>query len=137
MSQGNVEIVRRLYELTAQGRLSDTLHLYDPEVEYVRILSPEDAGIGLTESAHGVDAMVRAAFEWIQTFDVLRVEAERFVEIGDSVLIFVRHTGTAKVSGLPIDEEFADLMTLRDGRIIRCVQYRDRAQALEAVGLSE
>ena len=81
--------------------------------------------------------MVKAGLEWLQTFDRLRVQAERFIEVGDSVVVLVRHIGSAKASGLPFEGKFADVVTLREGRVIRFEQYRDRAEALKAAGLSE
>jgi uncharacterized protein len=138
MSQENVEIVKAIYAEAAEGRFGTTLDLFHPDVEYSRSASGEGGtAVGLSGTARGVEAMVKAGWEWLETFDRLRVHAERFIEVGDSVVVFVRHTGNAKASGLPIEGEFADVMTLREGRVIRFEQYRDRAEALEAAGLSE
>ena len=134
MSQENVEIVRDMYAETAEGRFETRLHLFDPDVEYSR--SGESA-VGLDGEWRGVQAMVKASMDWIQTFSTLRVEAERFIDAGDSVVVFTRHVGTARASGLPVDEQFADVMTLRDGLVVRFEQFRDRTKALEAAGLSE
>ncbi len=138
MSRENVEIVRRLYDEWGEGRFDTALHLFDPDVEYTR--SGTEYGLtalGLTGEWRGLEAMTRAALEWIQTFDRLRVQAERFIEAGDSVVVFTRHSGNAKESGLPIEAQFADVLTLRDGLVVRLDQYRDREEALEAVGLRE
>jgi ketosteroid isomerase-like protein len=138
MSQGNLEIVQAIYADAEEGRFGATLHRFHPDVEYSRVASGAGTGaVGLTGTARGVEAMVKASLEWLQTFDRLHVKAERFIEVGDSVVVFVRHTGNAKASGLPIEGEFADVMTLREGRVIRFDQYRDRAEALKAAGLSE
>ena len=133
MSQKNVEIVREIYKEAAEGRLTSCLHLFHPDVEYRRVGS----GVGLPGTWRGVEAMVRAASEWVLTFELLRVEAERFIEAGDAVVVFTRQTGKAKASGVPVDGEFADVMTLREGRVVRFDQYEDREEALEAVGLRE
>ena len=132
MSQENVEIVRRIYEESAHGRFTTCLHLFHPEVEYTR---SGDAAVGLTGHWRGIEPMLRAAYEWVQTFDLLRVEAEEFIEAGDSVVVFTRQRGRAKGSGVPIDGEFTDVLTLRDGLVVRFAQYRDRAAALASVGL--
>ena len=134
MSQKNVEIVREIYKEAAEGRLTTCLHLFHPDVEYRRLGTH---ATGLTGTWRGVEAMVRAASEWALTFDLLLVEAERFVEAGDAVVVFTRQTGKAKASGVPIDGKFADVMTLREERVVRFDQYRDREEALEAVGLRE
>jgi ketosteroid isomerase-like protein len=138
MSEGNLEIVQAIYAEAAEGRFGTSLHFFHPDVEYSRSASGGGSTVvGLSATARGVEAMVKAGMEWLQTFDRLRVQAERFIEVGDSIVVFVRHTGNAKASGLPIDGEFADVMTLRGGRVIRFEQYRDRAEALESAGLSE
>jgi ketosteroid isomerase-like protein len=51
-------------------------------------------------------------------------------------VVFTRHRGVTK-SGVPIDEEFADVVTLREDRIVRLHTYRHRSEALEAAGLRE
>ena len=138
MSQENLDVVQAIYTEAAEGRFGTTLNSFHPDVEYSRSASGGGTGVvGMSETARGVKAMGKAALEWLQTFDQLRVQAERFIEVGDSVVVFVRHTGNAKASGLPMEGEFADVMTLRQGRVIRFEQYRDRAEALEAAGLSE
>ena len=38
---------------------------------------------------------------------------------------------------LQLDFELIDVYTFRDGLIVRIVGFRDRAEALDAVGLSE
>ena len=48
-----------------------------------------------------------------------------------------RHIARGKESGVPIEHEIGDLFTLRDGKIVRYDSYWNRAEALEAAGLSE
>ena len=48
-----------------------------------------------------------------------------------------RQTATGKQSGVPIEHEFGDVFTLRDGKVVRFESYWNRADALEAAGLSE
>jgi ketosteroid isomerase-like protein len=38
---------------------------------------------------------------------------------------------------VPVEVMFWFVYTLRDAKIIRCEMFQDRAEALEAVGLSE
>jgi len=51
--------------------------------------------------------------------------------------VLSRHTARGKQSGVPIEHENGDLFTLRDGKIVRYEAYWNRADALEAAGLSE
>ena len=74
-------------------------------------------------------AMLRDAWaEW-------RFEPERFIDAGDQVVVFVRVVAKGSASGVPIELPDAHVVTLRDGRLTSTRVYRDRSEALEAVGL--
>ena len=55
----------------------------------------------------------------------------------ESVVVVLRLTGSAKVSGAPLDSFLGQVWTWRDGKIWRIVSYTDPRDALEAVGLSD
>jgi uncharacterized protein len=134
MSQENVEILRRLYERWAVGDFSSA-DLFDPDVEYSRIgaQTPDMQG-----SWHGFDGLSAAMREYLRPMAGLRIEAERFFDLGgDRVLVLSRHTARGKQSGVPIEHELGDLFTLRDGKIVRFDTYWNRTVALEAAGLNE
>ena len=76
--------------------------------------------------------------EYLGAMSDLRIEAERIIDVSESrVLVLSRHTARGKQSGVPIEHEIGDLFTLRDGKIVRYHSYWNRAEALEAAGLSE
>jgi ketosteroid isomerase-like protein len=135
MSQENVEIVRSIYDQTEAGQFATSLHLFHPDVVYTR--TGDALAVGMTGAARGIEAMIAAMTEWLQTFTFLRVRAERFMAVGDRVVVFTHHTGSAKESGVALDAHFADVLTLHDGVVVRLDQFRTRDQALEAAGLSE
>jgi ketosteroid isomerase-like protein len=64
-----------------------------------------------------------------------RFEPERFIGAGDQVVVFVRFVGKGRASGVPIELPVGHVWTIRDGRLKSCRAYRDRSDALEAVGL--
>jgi ketosteroid isomerase-like protein len=55
---------------------------------------------------------------------------------GDQVVVSFHLRGTARVSGVSVDEHMTTVVGLRQGRLHRIVVFRDRAAALEAAGLS-
>jgi ketosteroid isomerase-like protein len=133
MSQENVEIVRRLFERWAVGDL--TGDCFDRDLEYSRIGAETP---GLEGRWLGRDEMAASMRDYLRAFSDLRIEAERIVDLSeDRVLVLSRHTARGKQSGVPIEHEIGDLLTLRDGKIVRFDSYWNRAQALEAAGLSE
>jgi ketosteroid isomerase-like protein len=74
-------------------------------------------------------AMLRDSWaEW-------RFEPDRFIDAGDQVVVFVRVVAKGCASGVPIELPDAHVVTLRDGRLTSTRVYRDRSEALEAVGL--
>jgi len=64
---------------------------------------------------------------------------ERFIDPGgDRVLVFSREGRRGKGSGAEIWTHLtAHLWTLKDGKAVRMQSYWERADALEAAGLSE
>jgi ketosteroid isomerase-like protein len=55
----------------------------------------------------------------------------------DSLIAELRFTGHGGASGAPVDQTACHVIETRDGKIARISRYDTRAEALEAVGLSE
>ena len=67
-----------------------------------------------------------------------KVKPVELIDAGeDNVITVIRISGRAKLSGVETDLTYAELSTLRDGKIARGRQYFTRDRALEAAGLSE
>jgi ketosteroid isomerase-like protein len=76
--------------------------------------------------------------DWIDTFDDVWFEAVELIDGGqDTVVAVERFGGRAKLSGVETDQTSGVVLTIREGKIARCREYATRAEALEAVGLSE
>jgi ketosteroid isomerase-like protein len=135
MSQENVEIVRAIYERWSEGDFRASVELLDPHV--VLVLGPEfgqDSPEGGTYS--GIAAVTAYTRGLLGSWKDFTMEAEEFVAAGDSVLVGVRHRGVGSVSGVPTEMRYFTLWSFR-GKVIRLESFRERAEALEAVGLSE
>ena len=135
MSEENVEVsepVRRLvaaFNKRDWGAFSAEL---DPEVEYAPV---EEHRV-----YRGPEAFSQYAERWLGAWeDTFSVEAEEVesTPAQDGALIAVRFRGMGKGSGVEIDERLFWVYELRGGRLYRISEYTDRAQALEAAGLSE
>ena len=152
MSQENVEIVRRYFEAMEgafaaywQGprsiadslragevspEMADVMRYWHPNIEW----KPAFTGItarGWEDMARGVDQVLDAAQD-------SRVNASEVTDLSDSqVLAVLRLAMKGKTSGIDADATFFTIVTVEDGLIIRLDDYLERAEALEAVGLSE
>ena len=135
MSQENVELVRRFYEpatskaelLTAMPRTMEFCH---PEVEWT---SRED---GLTYQ--GREGVREALERWLESFAEYRFEAQRIVDCGGGdVLVVGLEVGRGAMSGAEVRSVNHELLTVRDGKIVRFREFYDESEALEAAGLRE
>ncbi len=126
MSQENVEIVQQIYEAWRSGRLGR--EFMDPDIEYINPDEAIEPG-----RRHTPDSFLRVVDVWEGVY----VEAERFIEVGDEVVVVGTMHGRARASGVEMVVPHADIWTIRGGKAVRFRWFNDAQQALEAVGLSE
>jgi hypothetical protein len=65
------------------------------------------------------------------------MEPREYIDAGDSVVLMFRQSGIGRGSGVATEREFFGVYDLSDSKVVRYRQYESRAEALEAVGLSE
>lgn len=129
MSHENVEIVRRFYDDISRGDHSAALACLAPDVDYS--VAQE------RQPAHGLDA-VRAMWErWLNDWEEIETVAEEFIDAGDHVVVTTYESGRGRVSGIEIDGRYFNVLTVRDSKIVRKVEFTRRSEALEAAGLQE
>ncbi len=142
MSQENVETIRRAYAAynaafgapNPQEAIRASLErFFDPEIEFEL-----DPIVSIDRQIYyGIDGVMEFIEGLLQSFEEFRQMPERFIDCGDRVMVFTRIEARGRSSGLDINEQWAHLLTLRDGKIVRLQQFRDRDEGLEAAGLSE
>jgi len=132
MSQENVEIVRDAYARYNAGERTPELSFWHPDAEYHAAREDPDSAVH-----RGIDAIRRQFASWHEAYPDLRVDVLDAEANGDQVLLWVRFVGHGAASGIPLEMELAHLYTMRDGKAAKVVEYMDRNEALEAVGLSE
>lgn len=131
MSQENVETVRGWIEAFNRRDLDALSRLNDPAIEWQTSIEDPDA-----TTHRGRDAVQRYIGGYVASFPDLRIEAmECFAVGGDRVLATSRFVGHSE-HGVPMDWSLTTVSTVEGGMIVRVEEYFDRAQALEAVGLS-
>jgi len=129
MSQENVEIVGGIYARWARGDFR-TEEVFDPDVLFV--IRPEfpDAGTYL-----GVDRAAEYTRGFLEPWTQIAIAAEEITAAGDSVVVAVLQSGVGRGSGAATDFRYFHIWTFRGPRVIRWEIVRDRATAMEAVGL--
>ena len=74
---------------------------------------------------------------WVGMFDEFRFDLEDYVDGGDKVVTSGWLCGRGRESGAEVRERYAWVVRLRGGKLAEIWEYRDPAEALAAVGLSE
>jgi ketosteroid isomerase-like protein len=133
MSEENVEIVRRVYQAAAGRDAATIFALYDPEVE----LDATRMGVGDLGVYHGHEGLRNLFGEFHEVWGEINFDYEELIDTGKQVISVVTRHVHGQASGIALDQPFALLWTLREGKVARVVWFRSRAEALEAAGLSE
>jgi uncharacterized protein len=133
MSQENVEVVRRLLKAFDRADYEAALEMLDPDIEWQ---VPPGIAIG-QETYRGREGVQRGFADWLQAWEAHRFQPEESLDHGANVVIGGTQFGRGRGSGVEVSLETFHVFTVRDGRIIRHRSFSDRAEALEAAGLSE
>jgi ketosteroid isomerase-like protein len=132
MSQENIDLVRRSYELWAARDLDGLLELTDPDVEIHSLLTEAE-----TTSYRGHQG-VREWFEaLLGVFPDWNGKIEGIRATGDAVVMEVQVDARAVGSGAPVDQTTWQAARIRAGKLVFVGWFRTRAEALEAAGLRE
>jgi ketosteroid isomerase-like protein len=127
MSQENVEIVRRAWQAPDVESL---FRLYDPEIVWESHFGP------ISGAYHGHEGVRQFFREWMEPLESFHVQAESFIDAGDSVVVATRVSARGK-SGAEGEMPQAMVYKLRNERVIRVDIFETESEALAAVGLSE
>jgi ketosteroid isomerase-like protein len=132
MSEENVELARAFFD-AYNARDSDAVD---------RLLYP-DAEITTMTGRAGLPTRwrpgtTRQYFEQLDdTLADLRIEIERYRQLGERVVALGVIRGFGKASRVEVADDFAVVFVVRNSRFVRVETYSNQNAALEAAGLSE
>ena len=132
MSQENVEVVEGLYRTFNRRDVTGLLDLLDPDVEWVPVLAVLEGRV-----YRGHDDVRR----WVE--DLTRIGSSSrclmrrcaISATGSSSLVIGAPAG--RTSGGESEQPGTWLYEIKRGKVVRLQTFTNRAEALEAVGLSE
>jgi ketosteroid isomerase-like protein len=129
MSQENVETLKKAL---AGSDPSALLSILDDRVEWDYVGAFPEA-----VTYHGPVEVAEFLRGWAAGFDDFGFEGEETIDADDSVVVCLHQWGRGKDTGAPVESRTWQVFTFRDGRVTRCRGYSTKAEALDAVGLSE
>ena len=131
MSEENVEVVQRFIEAWNRRDLRPWLAMLssDAEIDWSRARGPQK-GVYRDREGHEAFWDVWLTFDWheIETYDL--------TEAGSEVVVPNTTTFHGR-QGIEVVARSAFVFTVEKGHITRLRMFQERAEALEAVGLSE
>jgi ketosteroid isomerase-like protein len=128
MSEENVERVKAGFAAHNRGDMDALIEFYDPEVVFETLL------LGTHHGNEAIRLIYEENRKTMAGYDVIPVE---LIDAGDKVVAVAQVVGAGTVSQIALDDRFAFVFTFKGDRVVREQAFRNREEALEAVGLSE
>jgi uncharacterized protein len=131
VSQANVDAFLRGNEAGNRGDHEAALELISEDVVFLPARSAMEGGF------RGHDGMRRFWADNAENFELFEVEFQELRDLGDRVLAIGTVHIRGRGGGVETDIPTAGVATFEDGKMTRWEDFRERALALEAVGLRE
>jgi ketosteroid isomerase-like protein len=112
-----------------EDRLERALEGLPDDFEWVVPEHPEGA------VRRGPEGVIEFFREWSEPFADLEVDWDLHEAGPDRALALIHMHGRGRESGVPVEMEFAQIWTFRDGAAIRMVLYNDPDEARRDAGL--
>lgn len=121
---GNVEIVKGMYESFAEGDIEAVTATWASDIEFTE---PEGFVTG-GGTFHGSDEMIENVFAALANdWEEVSVVPEQFVDGGDTVVALFTWCGTYTETGKSVEFPGIHVFEFDDGRIARWRSYADTA----------
>ncbi len=129
----DLEDLRRAYEAFGRRDWDEASSLADPEIEWV---DPDQmAGGGTHRGKEAVQRNFDETFE--ENFSEFRLEPTEFLPSGDKLFVHALLSGRSRHQDLDVSMDLFQVLTIRNGLIIRQEGFLARDEALRAAGLRE
>jgi ketosteroid isomerase-like protein len=133
VSQENVDVVKGVVDAFLAGNVALALGTLDDEVVWHGTIGGLDEG----RIARGHREVIEAFGDNAQEWESHVLEAQRFIDAGDRVVVYWHEEGRGRRSGAPVTTNTAVIYAVRGGHVVEAQGYMDRSAALKAVGLEE
>jgi len=128
--KNNRRLVRRGYELFAKGDIDGMLALHSPDsVWHIPGVAPW-AG-----TYRGHDAIRSLIATLTAQVELLEFRPEKFLADADKVVVLGKVRGRVRATGRTYDSEFAEVLTIANGKMIAFDEYIDTLAVANALGL--
>lgn len=131
MSQADVEAYRRAIEAVNRGDVEAVVLTATEDLVFLPARSAVEGGY------HGHAGLRKFFADNAENFEVFRVDLTEVRDVGGRLLAIGTLHIRGRGGGVETDVPMAGVITVRDGKMSRWEDFRDRDRALEALGLRE
>jgi ketosteroid isomerase-like protein len=132
MSQENVDAVRRWVDAYNRRDFEGIVRLTDSDFEF------RSRFVGLESVFRAYEGFPYAYFKMLdEAYDQFAVVPTEFIDAGAAVLVVARAEWRGKASGARGETPILPAFWMRARKVVRAETFTDRAEAFDAVGLSE
>src|SRR5688572_2705063 len=99
--------------------------LFTDDFEFVTV----QQSVGMPGPGRGVEGFFTAYRAYAEMWESYSLEPERFVEIGDKVVVEAKIAGTTRRGGVPLQQQVAAVYSFEGGKISRIEEFSDVSSA--------
>jgi ketosteroid isomerase-like protein len=88
--------------------------------------------VGMPGAKRGVEGFLTAYRAYGEMWESYSLRPQRFVEVGDKVVVEARIAGTTRTGGVQLEQDVAAVYSFAGGRISRIEEFSDVASAYDA-----
>lgn len=125
----NIDVVNGMYSAMAQEDIQSILDALDPQVEWTEAAGFPYGGTYVGPQAVFDNVFMKLGAEW----DSFQVKVDKAVDGGNDIVVLGSYSGTYKATGKSMNASVAHVWTLRDGKVVKFVQYVDSVKVAEAL----
>jgi ketosteroid isomerase-like protein len=135
MSEENVEVVRRGMALWLADDFEGWRTTIDPDIGWDISAHPLP---DVPNHGRGQDALVTDMLAvYMSGWTDYSAELKETIDAGDQVVLVLHETAQMGDSGVPLDRDLVHVWTVHDGRATFLRVFKTKAEALEAIRMSQ
>jgi ketosteroid isomerase-like protein len=132
MSEENVDVVRRFIDVYNRRDFEGIIEVIDPTFEF------RSRFVGIESVHRASEGFPHTYFKMLdEAYDRFAVVLSEYIDAGAAVLTAGHAEWRGKTSGAQGETPILPAFWLRARKVFRAETFSDRAEALDAVGLSE
>lgn len=128
--QENTQVVRGVYDAFTSGNIAAVLDALTDDVEWCVYGPPE---IPYAGPRHGRDAVAQTFATLNETMEFEHFAPDEFIAQGDQVVAVGSDNRRVRATGQLVENKWAMVFTLRDGKVSRFRAFEDTAAAIAAI----